>query len=137
MNGLDTARVLGYAGLIPFVIGSLGVVFEVGATAVISDALLAYGAVILSFLGGIVCGRAIGRSQEAMASEFITSVLPSLVGWAALIFGGMLGFAMCALGFGTMLWYDLREDLPPWFAQLRLHLSIGAIASCLIAAFFS
>ena len=47
---------------------------------------LAYGAVILSFLGGIRWGaalRGIGASQRRF--DFAISVIPSLAGWAALL----------------------------------------------------
>lgn len=137
MTATEMAQKLGYAGLIPFAFFALEplLIGFLDPEAAIF-ALLAYAAAILSFLGGIVWGRAVvsgGVEQRPLA--FVISVLPSLIGWVALLAGGSVGLLLCACGFGVMLWYDLRDGLPMWFSQLRLHLSIGAITACVIGLF--
>lgn len=133
MNSTDSARYLGYAGLIPFFGMALGALFSL-EPAIFVAALLGYGAVILSFLGGVVWGRAVSAEDAARAADYIVSVMPSLAGWVALIIGGTAGLLLCAAGFAAMLVFDMKGALPDWFARLRLHLSLGAIAACLLGA---
>ncbi len=95
------AIVLGVAGLIPFIVCGLGAVsVDVAASARMMAALIGYGAVILSFLGGVHWGFALGGAATAppppltaTAGRFVTAerarlalgVMPSLIGWAALL----------------------------------------------------
>jgi hypothetical protein len=93
------AILLGVAGLIPFVVCGLGAVSAdtVQATRMMT-ALIGYGAVILSFLGGVHWGFALGAvtpvaTVPAAGNRFITAdrarlvlgVVPSLIGWVALL----------------------------------------------------
>ena len=84
------AKWLGGLGAIPFVfLSGISHVPESPFQGQISFALTAYGAVILSFLGGIHWGLAIagsgadGRKNET-SSRLVLSVVPSLIGWGAL-----------------------------------------------------
>ncbi len=79
------AVILGVAGLIPFcVMGYLALGGEAQRAGV---GLVAYGAVILAFLGGVHWGFAlqdeVSRSER---SRLILGVTPSLVGWVAVLF---------------------------------------------------
>ena len=133
MNTIRTAQALGYAGLIPFAILSLDpLVTQVFPAPVARLWLLGYGAVILSFLGGIVWGRVFDKPQAGVA--LIVSILTSLLGWASLLRLGPEGFAILAIGFLLALVYDMGADLPPWFRRLRIHLSIGAILAMILGA---
>jgi len=95
------AILLGVAGLIPFVVCGLGAISAdaVQATRMMT-ALIGYGAVILSFLGGVHWGFALGAVGPAppvatapAGNRFITAdrarlvlgVVPSLIGWLALL----------------------------------------------------
>jgi hypothetical protein len=84
------AILLGLAGLLPFVLCSLG------ALSLSSDgstrsllALVAYGATILAFLGGVHWGFALDESsttpERAQRARFGLGVVPSLIGWAAML----------------------------------------------------
>jgi hypothetical protein len=92
------AIVLGVAGLIPFVVCGLGAVgYDAAWAARNMAALIAYGAVILSFLGGVHWGFALGgaapvatvptggRLVTAERARLVLGVVPSLVGWLALL----------------------------------------------------
>lgn len=119
-----TARVLGYLGLIPFFAAALGHVLG-APTAALG---LAYGAVILSFLGGIHWGAALLAPQEGTARRYVASVVPSLIGWMALWMP--MPFAVFVLlgGFLGQWLYD-RQAMVLWpddFLKLRTHLTIGA-----------
>ena len=133
MDTERTARILGYAGLVPFVVLALDpLTTQVFAPPLARLWLLGYGAVILSFLGGVVWGRSLRRDDAGTA--MIVSVLIALAGWASLLLIGGEAFWILAAGFAAALAYDLGSDLPPWFRRLRIHLSIGAILSMLAGA---
>lgn len=122
---------LGAAGVIPFV--GAGALLAFGPPTLAGPALLwlvAYAAVILSFLGGVRWGAEIARSEQPRFSVLALSVLPSLAGWvllavpfatAELQLGGFL------LAFAWMwLWDSRAVDLKPWYRRLRSWLTLGA-----------
>jgi hypothetical protein len=58
------------------------------------------------------------------------SVLPSLLGWVALLMPERSGLALLALGFLAQLAADWRHAAAPaWYRWLRLPLSVGAVFS--------
>lgn len=128
-----TALALGYAGLIPFVfLATDPLFFGMIEPALAERALLAYAAIILSFLGGVVWGRVMGQTGAGMA--LVISNAAALLGWVAVLIGGAMGLVLAAIGFALILLYDLRSGLPDWFRRLRIYLSIGAIGATLFAA---
>ena len=125
---------LGIAGTIPFV-GAVAIVMfgppRLVETATFS--LLAYGAVILSFLGGILWGSVLARGFTDIGNDHIRllviSVLPSLCGWVALLAGPNIGLPLMAIAFLFVLVVDLMSTrdglLPPWYPRLRIPLTIS------------
>jgi len=122
---------IGLAGAMPFLTGTQRLYA--------AHALLAYGAVILSFLGGIHWGMAI-RSQSTthsgtLKARLILSVIPSLAGWAGLLVGGTAGLFILALSIAAMLLVDIRAsrlgDAPPWYPKLRIPLTCVVVATLL------
>lgn len=101
-------------------------------------ALIAYGAVILSFLGGIHWGLAMTGSHGADFRRLGIGVLPALIGWAALIVPPAIGILALALSFALMLPVDLaatrRGDAPAWYPGLRWPLTLTVVAALLIGA---
>ena len=96
----------------------------------------AYGAVILSFLGGVRWGRLLG--DEARLIRWLPlglSVLPSLIAWVALLLPPEAMFATLATG--LVLQYLVDRDaaesgeLPHWYGSLRLTLTAGAVPAVL------
>ncbi len=140
-----TGWALAIAGFLPFAAGTLAAYLplEPILAARIGFATMAYGAVILSFLGGIRWGLALtGQPGPVMARDLGLSVFPSLWGWAAFLLGGMGGVLMLALGFAAMGAWDhgLAEDprVSAWFVTLRRVLSVLVTGSMLaIAASFA
>lgn len=125
-----SALLLGAAGLIPFV-GLAGLVlaglpgpFGLAPRA----ALVAYGAVIASFLGGIRWGIAAARGLGF--ADYALAVVPSLVAWSALALPAPLDLR--ALGGLVVVWGLVDQDLPRrgvapgWLGRLRLALSAVA-----------
>ncbi|ALV25683.1 DUF3429 domain-containing protein [Pannonibacter phragmitetus] len=141
------ALALGVAGLIPFAAASLMTFAgppELRPQA--AFALAAYGAVILSFLGGIHWGVAMAAStgqdgpfeEGDLLTRLAIAVAPSLAGWAGLLLPQTSGLLLLAACFAAMFALDLtasREGkFPLWYPALRLPLSAGAAASVLLGA---
>lgn len=128
---------LGYGGLLPFVV-TLALLFIDPARATLwSDALTAYGAVILSFVGALHWGFAMtlpGLAPEATAQRFAWSVVPALLAWPALLLPSPWGNLLLIAGFLAHYWQDVRlarhAPLPRWYLPLRLRLS-GIACACL------
>ncbi len=124
---------LGYAGVLPFAALALLALFGQGQWPEMAlRAFLAYGAVILSFLGGIRWGAA-ARATPIRAAEFVVAVVPSLWAWACLLaaspdlaaWGLLSGF----LVFGLADWLRPPPAMAPWLVALRLRLTT-AVALC-------
>lgn len=128
---------LGAAGLVPFV-GLAALVIAGGAELMgiaARPALLLYGAIIASFLGGIRWGLAAARGLGLR--DYGLSVLPSLLAWAALALPApwdLRGMGLLVLGWG-LVDQDLprRGIAPIWLGRLRLALS-GVAGLSLLAA---
>lgn len=136
-----TGRLLGLAGLLPFFACALGA-WLTGDGRVASAGVL-YGAIILSFLGGIQWGLVLGEGSEALrgSGRLLWSVGPSLIAWAALFTGPLLGPLILAAGvllawlFEQQPW--LRERLPAWYGQLRHLLTAGVVLTMVALFVFS
>lgn len=92
---------LGLGGLVPFVACTALALGGGPFAGLAEDALLAYGAVILAFLGAVHWGLALAAPQdEAAARARLTlGVLPALIGWAALVSPNWIGFGILVAGF--------------------------------------
>jgi hypothetical protein len=132
---------LGAAGLLPFFGLSLPLITGLEARfawgSAVQGALAPYAAVIASFLGGIRWGFAVREPQGGALSDYVLSVAPSLLAWAAR--GLPRPTDLLALGALILAWGFVDQDLvrrgiaPPWFGRLRLFLSLGAGATLLAA----
>jgi hypothetical protein len=141
------AIVLSLAGLVPFV-GLTGLLFAtprpIANTSLALTALVGYGAVILSFLGGIRWGTTLGeRNSSAQSLALGGSIIPALIGWSAILLLSARGQAFAPLslliaGFVAQGLWDLvgarSGALPQWFARLRLPLTLAVVACLIVAA---
>ncbi len=89
----------------------------------------AYGAVILSFLGGAWWGIAASRGHPRDLPYWLgLAVLPALAGFAIVVFLGPLSLMLLALLFLGCLWVDRelgrRFVAPTWWLPMRLPLSL-------------
>lgn len=139
------AILLGAAGLIPFVLGSLAALAleSDGATRALL-ALSAYGAVILSFLGGVHWGFALQAGAEqtlrAQRARFGLGVVPALIGWAGLLvtFIGLpkTGLLVLVAGFALTTIAEARGAeaglVPRGYMALRWVLSLVVVV-CLVS----
>ncbi len=130
---------LGYSGAVPFAAAAIAAVTggaEIAAVA--RTLLLTYGAVILSFLGGVHWGLAMLQGA-ALNVRLVIGVLPSLIGWAALLLGGRAGLLLLAAAVATLAAFDLwaarRGWTASWYPRLRLPLSIIVTLSLVMGSF--
>ncbi|RJG07207.1 DUF3429 domain-containing protein [Noviherbaspirillum cavernae] len=138
------AHRLGYAGLVPFILLTLGC--WLAHPDWLGDFIrgqLAYGIAVLSFLGGMHWSAAL-MSAELSAEQgrkaLTWGVMPPLIAWSATMFGGF-GFAILMAGFIGAYQADKRlfgwYRLPDWFLQLRFRLTcmvVPMLALTVIAA---
>jgi hypothetical protein len=144
MTRIPTAPLLlGLAGLIPFLWGALTLFSDplatwgaatLGPRFVGPYVQLFYGAVILSFMSGVLWGFATKAEGTQAATGYGLSVIPAI--WAFFMTGGgpvsaglylMFGFAgLLVLDFAFWRW----GLAPPWWMALRVLLT-GIVLLCL------
>ncbi|MET1413304.1 DUF3429 domain-containing protein [Roseibium sp. HPY-6] len=136
-----SAKWLGGTGALPFIAAALLTVFGPQSwSAWAAYALAVYGAVILSFLGGIQWGLTMGRDglPNLSATRLCMSVVPSLIGWIALLMPVFPGLLVLAAAFALVLYLDLqasiRGEAPAWYPRLRIPLSIAVMGSLLVGS---
>lgn len=134
---------LGLAGLIPFLWGALTYLnldLALRATEILGPRFvgpyiqLYYGAIILSFMSGVLWGFATKADGGRAATGYVLSVIPAL--WAFFMTGGgpvsagtnlIFGFiGLLALDYAFFSW----GLTPPWWMRLRLLLT-AVVVSCL------
>ena len=134
LGGLGALPFIGLAGAAPYLDSALRVL--------VVHALVAYGATILSFLGGVHWGLAIGSRSNADHQEFqtrlIVSVIPSLAAWTALLFPENTGLLILAAAIAAILWVDIRATrlghAPQWYPKIRIPLTCVVVAALLFGA---
>jgi hypothetical protein len=133
---------LGYAGLIPFVLGAL-LIWSVRPDAHphVVDALAKYAAVIVSFLGGMQWGLRVRATEPAAPAGdsvgFLWGILASLAAWVAVVMPAYAGLVLQGLLLIACYAFD-RRSYPALGAggwlTLRFRLTAVASLSCFIAA---
>ena len=132
-SSLKIPKVLGWAGLIPFALATLGTHSEI-------DPLVrhgffggtTYGAMILGFLGAVHWG--LTMQDDRSPQWYIWSITPTLLGFCVLLIPHveMRIFALLPL-FGFAWLVDRRAAnvglIPNWYMRLRSILTAGALSS--------
>lgn len=137
---------LGYGGLLPFLITAVGAGLDPRYSLLWQQALLAYGATILSFVGALhwaFAMQAKAQQENAATQLYSWSVVPALAGWLALLCaqilpqGHKIGMAILMAVFITHYLLDRRVAaqlaLPDWYLPVRLQLTCVACACLLLA----
>ncbi|KAK7144820.1 hypothetical protein R3I94_011035 [Phoxinus phoxinus] len=129
------ALYLGLSGLIPFVSAPLLMAFTELYLPEVAFAQVAYGASIVSFLGGVRWGFALPPGSPAKPDwlNLANSVVPPLIAWTALLFCQDItqSAVIVIMGLGISLHYDLSllPTYPGWFKALRTILTAVAFFS--------
>ncbi|KAJ8390417.1 hypothetical protein AAFF_G00108110 [Aldrovandia affinis] len=135
LKGPKPALYLGFCGLLPFLAPPLVMAITELYFPDLAYAQVAYGASILSFLGGARWGFALPEGSPAKPDwlNLGNSVVPSLLAWVALMFRDSITEAtmMVVMGLGISLHYDLAllPGYPSWFKALRTVLTLVATFS--------
>ena len=138
-NAVMTARLLGFGGLLPFVILAAAIVMGLHTPlASAHDWLIGYGAVILSFVGALHWGAQLS-SQQPSAGRFVWSVVPALIAWLALMLPAKAG-AFCLIAGLISCWAcDMRvirkKEWPSFMGALRTILTAIACLSLSVIIF--
>ena len=127
---------LGYGGLVPFVACALAMLLlpDLGSRDLAGRVLVGYGAVILSFLGGVHWGLVLRAQTSSRAAGMLAiGVIPSLVGWLTLLLPFETAVAVQVGAFGGFWLYEHRvlgpAVVPPAYLALRRWLTLVACAS--------
>jgi len=135
MDARRMAWTLSLAGFLPFaalalVLVALGEGHPLKDT--VGDAARTYGAVILSFLGGIRWGLALLRQPSAQR-ELAISVLPAIAGWLSLFAPAPVSFGVLLIGFlaqGAWDSFSIQSGAAPaWFGPIRITLTVLVAAA--------
>lgn len=123
------ADFLGALGLVPFVALPVMVMLQQMSLYEAQGLFTQYGAVILSFLGGIHWYDAHQRNQSI--HQLYLSMLPSIVAWLAIGFSyGTWAIVILSVSFGLVLIYDFIElKMTPAYQRLRIVLT-GVVVGC-------
>jgi len=129
---------LGYGGLLPFIGLAIAGVVDPLHSPRYAQALMGYGAVILSFVGALHWGFAMtagAARAQAHRRAFVWSVMPALMAWAAIVLQGAGGVLILVAGFLLQLSQDVRLARPAalarWYLPLRWRLTVVAVG-CLV-----
>jgi len=102
--------------------------------------LIAYAAIILSFMGAIHWGMAMSATDKGRSQYMIVSVIPALAAWVALITPVIPALTILLFGFIALYLYDSvvekSQGFPAWYKSMRRNLTI-VVALCLAAAYLS
>jgi len=136
---------LGYAGLIPFafltVLISMGTSFSFSTGLPLAWWQATYAAIILSFLGAVSWGVALGMQEQLNKTEINRlvsySVVPSILAWLALLLPAK--FSLFVLAGLVMLAYIadallLFPKIRSQYAVLRMHLTTAVVILLSISA---
>lgn len=132
-------QALGFGGLIPFVAATFALVLlpDAAARELAGRILVGYGAVILSFLGGVHWGLVLRDRAENAARRLAIAVLPSLAGFATLLLPFEQAVAVQVACFGGFWLYEHRvlgvAVLPAGYLALRRWLTLIVCASLALA----
>jgi hypothetical protein len=132
----NLAKILGYAGGIPFIAGGIGIwLFPAPYLSIMANILILYGAVILTFLGAVYWG--IGVVNGGPDWLFFYAIAPALLAWGGLALPITISYPIITLGLIIAAGIDgiamkagiIQLD---YFA-FRRNLTILAVVSLIIA----
>lgn len=127
------AEAAGYAGMVPFIasLAGMGLLPHIEQRDLAQHISLAWGAVVLSFVGAAHWGLALAGRLEWSVARLVGSIFPAVVAAIALVVSGQRGLGLLVVGFGVFWLYEHRRlgaELPPDYLRLRRNLSVAVCA---------
>jgi len=130
------ATVASYFGLVPF-IGLAAWLWAHPVAGAAGPILAIYAAIVLSFVGAVHFGWALG--EHVGARHYWWSTVPAIGAWVLASLPAMIGLPLLAAGFAGV-WYAERRwfsrELPGWYRGLRTQLTFAA-GACIVAAWIA
>jgi len=131
---------LGYAGLIPFVVLSAALwLVAPHYHVLINQALLLYASLILAFMGAMHWGLAMLQTKTDSQPQLVFSVIPALVAWLALFLPENLNYSVLIITFTLLCLFDTHMSktgrAPSWYPRLRSPLTAVVVVSLIVAQF--
>lgn len=127
---------LGALAVVPFVGGAVLVWVDTAWHPTIAQALSAYAAVVIAFIGALHWGLAFPQAAPA-PRLFVWGVVPSLVAWIAVLLPPRFGLVVHAVTLVACYLVDRAtypaEQAAAWL-PLRLRLTVVATLCCLVGA---
>ncbi len=127
---IKSTRLCGFGGVLPFLLTAAGVHFTSGDLQVFFvNAFLAYGAVILSFIGAVHWGFVLKAENVDQAAKLLAiGVVPALVGWCGLLCPPVFTLIIFSFAFPSLFIYEqfsqINALLPEWYMKLRVQLTM-------------
>lgn len=139
-------KILGYAGLIPFIgLATLTQFFDPPLNFWAANSLLIYGACITSFVGALHWGMLLGKNKDELSRDknfwrtqgaWVWGVIPSLMAWFSLHLAFSAGYFLIAISLLVSLLVDQRQyhHLIHDSTYLREVLHMRAVLTIIAAA---
>ena len=126
----NTAKLLSYLGLIPFIFSSL-LIWSPKYQEYAHDSLAIYAAIILTFIGAVHWGIVISSETISRSTaRLCLSVIPALISWLVLLTSANYILPLLSACFIVFFWLEqlLMDDLMPnWYVKLRNRLSFFVV----------
>lgn len=130
----QTARILGWAGVLPFAAWAL--VAWTGAPDWLVELLVGYGVLILAFMGGTLWAAALDkpREPEAPLVASIVIVLAALPTFVLPEFSAALLLAVLFAMHWAAEYIWVRKSQPGWYRRMRMGIS-ATVVGLLVVTF--
>ena len=133
-NRQQTARLLGWAGVLPF--AAWTIVSWTGAPNWLMELLVGYGVLILAFMCGTLWTAALDKPQEPEA-PLIASIVIVLAALPAFVLPGISAALLLAVLFAlhwTAEYLWVRQSQPGWYRRMRIGITVSVITLLVLAA---
>jgi len=129
---------LGYFGLIPFVLFGFGVWLIPDAfLQTAANFLITYSACILTFMGAIHWG--VAMKDRAHSMQLALSIVPAIVAWLSLNIVSPWSYSILIVSFVVLCIADgmavKKRLVPAWYPKLRIPLTGMVVLSLISGAF--
>ena len=129
-----------YAGMLPFLLALVAVAMAPGLEQreLGQRLALGYGAAILSFIGAVHWGLALGGRWSWSVSVILGAILPAVAATLALLAGGRRGLGLLIVAFGLFWLYEHHwraAQLPADYLALRRNLTLLVCTSLVLILF--